>query len=225
MKVLIIDNRKLAETIQSKFLENGIQSEIATKYKVAQQRISINEYDILIVDLDLTDADGYDFIRRIKKDKIDSGLIILSAKSTLEQKIKAFNLGADDFLGKPFFVDELFARTKALHKRIVYDGNREIQFNEIKIKPESHEVYVNLKPLTLTKTEYRILHLFIINKHRLLTKRTLVEHLRDNDLGMSTDRFIYTHFANLRKKITSKKGKDYIRNIYGMGYKFTDQQD
>lgn len=225
MKVLVIeDNMELLSDIKSFLEEEGVICEIAPNYRAAYDKIGFFPYDILIVDITLPDGNGLDIIREVKKENIDTGIIIISAKNAVGDKIRGLEIGADDYLAKPFYMAELNARIKALYRRKAYQGSREIVFNEIKIKPDSHEVFVNEQILTLTKKEYDIIHFFMINKHRLLTKEAIAEHLWGDHIEMADSyKFIYTHLANVRKKIAEMGGTDYIQSIYSVGYKFTDR--
>lgn len=225
MKILVIeDNLELLEDIKD-FLElEGNVCEVATNYQTAYMKVGIFPYDILVVDITLPDGSGLDIIREVKKENLDAGIIIISARNELEDKVSGLELGADDYLTKPFYLSELNARIKALYRRKVYKGNTEIVFNEIKIKPDLHEVYIHDQLLTLTKKEFDIIHFFVTNKNRLITKEAIAEHLWGDHIEMvDSFTFIYTHLANLRKKITNLGGNDYIKSIYRVGYKFTDQ--
>jgi DNA-binding response OmpR family regulator len=177
------------------------------------------------VDITLPDGNGLDIIRAVKKESIDVGIIIISAKNAVDDRIHGLEIGADDYLTKPFYLSELNARIKALYRRKAYRGNNEILFNEIRIRPDSHEVFVKDQLLNLTKKEFDIIHFFVVNRHRLLTKEAIAEHLWGDDIDMvDSYKFIYTHLANLRKKIADLGGNDYIQSIYSVGYKFTDQE-
>lgn len=226
MKVLVIeDNVELLQDIRSFLEEEGNICEIAPDYRTANDKIGYFPYDILVVDITLPDGNGLNIIREVKKENIDAGIIIISAKNAVGDKIHGLEIGADDYLTKPFYMAELNARIKALYRRKAYRGSREIFFNEIRILPESHEVFVHDYLLNLTKKEFDIIHFFVINKHRLLTKEAIAEHLWGDHIEMADSfKFIYTHLANLRKKISEKGGEDYIQTIYSVGYKFTDRE-
>jgi DNA-binding response OmpR family regulator len=159
MKVLVIeDNIELLQDIKGFLEEEGNICEIAPNYKSAYEKIGYFPYDILLVDITLPDGNGLDIIKEVKKENIDAGIIIISAKNSVEDKIHGLEIGADDYLTKPFYLAELNARIKALYRRKAYHGSREILFNEIKIKPDSHEVFVNNNLLNLTKKEFDIIH-------------------------------------------------------------------
>lgn len=226
MKVLVIeDNVELLQDIKRFLEEEGNICEIAPNYKSANEKIGFFPYDILIVDITLPDGNGLDIIREVKRENIDVGIIIISAKNAVDDRIHGLEIGADDYLTKPFYLSELNARIKALYRRKAYQGSKEIIFNEIRIEPDRLEVFVRGQLLNLTKKEFDIIHFFVVNRHRLLTKEAIAEHLWGDDIDMvDSYKFIYTHLANLRKKIADLGGKDYIQSIYSVGYKFTDRE-
>ncbi len=226
MKILVIeDNAQLLEDIKKFLEEEGNVCEVASDFRSAYMKVGIFPYDILVIDITLPDGTGLDIIKEVKKEDIDVGIIIISAKNAVGDRIHGLEIGADDYLTKPFYLAELNARIKALYRRKAYNGSKEVVFNEISIKPERHEVFVNQRPLVLTKKEFDIIHFFVANKNRLLTKEAIAEHLWGDAIEMvDSYKFIYTHLANLRKKIAELGGDDYIKSIYSVGYKFTDQE-
>ena len=226
MKVLVIeDNIELLQDIKCFLEEEGNICEIAASYKSANDKIGFFPYDILIVDITLPDGNGLDIIRAVKNENIDLGIIIISAKNSVDDRVHGLEIGADDYLTKPFYLSELNARIKALYRRKAYQGSREILFNEIRLKPDSHEVFIRGQLVNLTKKEFDIIHYFVVNRHRLLTKEAIAEHLWGDDIDMvDSYKFIYTHLANIRKKIADLGGNDYIKSIYSVGYKFTDRE-
>ncbi|TGV04857.1 response regulator transcription factor [Flavivirga rizhaonensis] len=224
MKILVIeDNVELLKDIKNFLEDQGNICEIASDYQSALMKAVIFPYDILVVDIMLPDGTGLDIIKEVKKENIDVGIIIISAKNAVGDKVNGLEIGADDYLTKPFYLAELNARIKALYRRKAYKGSKEIIFNEIKIRPENHEIFVNDRLMSLTKKEFDIIHFFVANRNRLLTKEAIAEHLWGDHIEMADSfNFIYTHLANLRKKITKFGGKDYIKSIYSVGYKFSD---
>ena len=177
-----------------------------------------------MLDITLPDGNGLELIKTIKINNINSGLIIISAKNSLDDKISGLDLGADDYMTKPFQLSELNSRIKAVLRRRQFDGNNIMKFNEISIDTDSKTVSVSGQEITFTKKEYDMFMYFLINKNRVLTKEAIAEHLwQDNiDLVDNYD-FIYTHLNNIRKKIKTAGGRDYIKTIYGMGYKLSEQ--
>ena len=161
-------------------------------------------------------------IRALIKLTSETVINIISARNSVDDKISGLEIGADDYLTKPFHLPELNARIKSIIRRRSFGGTNEIIFNDIRILPEQMMVSVNDQTIILTKKEYDLLIFFISNKDRVLTKESIAEHLWGDEMDMADSfDFIYTHIKNLRKKIMEKGGEDYIRTIYGMGYKFT----
>ena len=226
MKILVIeDNVELLTDIKNFLEKEGNVCEVASNYSKAFMKVGVFPYDVLVVDITLPDGNGLDIIKAVKKENIDAGIIIISAMNAVGDRIHGLNIGADDYLTKPFYLAELNARIRAIYRRKVYKGRNEIVFNEINIKPELHEALVNDRPLILTKKEFDIIHFFVTNKNRLLTKEAIAEHLWGDDIEMADSyKFIYTHLANLRKKNSELGGNDYIKSIYSVGYKFTDYE-
>jgi DNA-binding response OmpR family regulator len=222
MKVLIVEDEvSLAESIENYLYQEGYRCELAYTFAKASEKVNLYNYDCVVVDIGLPDGSGLNIIKEIKKSKSNAGIIIISARNALDDKIDGLEIGADDYLTKPFHLSELNARIKSLIRRRSFNGSNEIIFNEITINPDNFEVFVNSQLLTLTKKEYDLLLYFLSNKNRVVTKESIAEHLwGDNmDLIDSYD-FIYTHIKNLRRKMVEKGGNDYIQTIYGTGYKF-----
>jgi len=223
MKILIIEDEiELLIAISNFLTKENFICELADNFRKADEKLSIYEYDVVLLDITLPDGNGLLLLQTIKKQQKRAGVIIISAKNSLDDKIKGLDLGADDYLTKPFHLSELNSRIKALLRRKKFDGSDIIAFNEMSINTESKTVSIKGKELALTKKEYELLLFFLINKNRVLTKEAIAEHLwEDNiDVADSFD-FIYTHLNNIRRKIKQAGGTDYIKTIYGMGYKFS----
>ena len=222
MKILLIeDEYDLCQSVKEYLTRENYLCECAKNYQEAVEKIDLYQYDCMVVDITLPDGIGLDVIRLLKESKRETGIIIISAKNSLDDKITGLNIGADDYLTKPFHLSELNARIKSIIRRRNFAGNNEIILNEIKILPEKIQVLIHGKEIVLTKKEFDLLMFFISNKNRVLTKESIAEHLwgEEIDVADSFD-FIYTHIKNLRKKMLEKGGNDYIQTIYGIGYKF-----
>ncbi len=224
MKILIIeDETELLIAISNYLIKEKNICELATGFQKAKEKLAIYEYDIILLDITLPDGNGIDLLKIIRKNNISAGVIILSAKSSLDDKITGLDLGADDYMTKPFQLSELNSRIKAVLRRNKFNGSNMLKFKEISIDTDSKIVKVNEQEIVLTKKEYDMLLYFIINKNRVLTKEAIAEHLWNDNIDLADNfDFIYTHLNNIRRKIKSKGGKDYIKTIYGMGYKFTE---
>ena len=224
MKVLIVEDEvALVDSIESYLTGEGYICDRALDFSKASEKISLYQYDCILVDITLPDGNGLDIIREIMDKKLDSGIIIISAKGSLDDKVDGLQIGADDYLTKPFHLSELNARIKSIIRRRKFEGRNEIIFNEITILPDSATVSVYNNLLELTKKEYDLLVYFISNINRVLTKSAIAEHLWGDNIDMADSfDFIYTHIKNLRKKILDKGGNDYIKTIYGLGYMLKD---
>lgn len=224
MKILIIEDEvELLIAISNYLTKERYICELAESFKKASEKLTIYEYDVILLDITLPDGNGLDLLKIIKKNNIRAGVIIISAKNSLDDKISGLDLGADDYMTKPFQLTELNSRIKAVLRRRKYDSSSILKFNEISINTDSKEVSINNVSVKLTKKEYDMLLYFIINKNRVLTKEAIAEHLWGDNIDLADNYdFIYTHLNNIRKKIKLTGGKDYINTIYGMGYKFSD---
>ena len=222
MKILLIEDEPELQISIRQYLEpEGNVIESATDYRKALQKISDYQYDCILVDLTLPYGSGLDLIKEIKSIKSEAGIIVISAKDSLDDKIRGLDLGADDYLPKPFHLSELNARIKALIRRKKFQGGTEIIFNEIIIFPQERKVLVHGSSILLTGKEYDLLLYFIANPNRVLTKSSLAEHIwGDYADGLFNFDFLYNHIKNLRKKLLLKGCADYLQTIYGLGYNF-----
>lgn len=222
MKVLIVEDEiDLSNSITSYLRQEKFKCEAVFNYTDAIEKINLYNYDVVVVDITLPDGNGLELIRELKFNRSNSGIIIISAKNALDDKISGLEIGADDYLTKPFHLSELNARIKSIIRRRDFEGNNEIILDELRINQELLTVQINDQPLSLTRKEYDLLTFFLANKNRVLSKESIAEHLWGDDIELvdSYD-FLYSHIKNLRKKIIEKGGRDYIQSVYGIGYKF-----
>lgn len=222
MKILIIEDEiPLAESIGQYLSDEGYVCEMVFDFKSAVSKINDYVYDCVIVDINLPDGSGLNLISELKDTHPTTGVIIVSARNSLNDRIAGLNIGADDYLVKPFNLSELNARIKSVIRRISFSGCNEIVFNEIRIEIDTIQVYVNDKLVNLTKKEFDLLIFFISNKNRVLTKESIGENVwGDYADTLNSFDFIYTHIWNLRKKLLENGAQDYLQNVYGVGYKF-----
>jgi DNA-binding response OmpR family regulator len=225
MKILIIEDEKELVGAIKKFLEpEGFLCETAVSFPEAEDSLSSYNYDIIILDLTLPGGNGLDLIKLIKEMNRKAGLLIVSAKNSLDDKIKGLDMGADDYITKPFHLAELNSRIKSLARRRHFEGSTELIFNEIKINTDSNEVFVNEKILDLTKKEFEILLYFVVNRNKVITRESIAEHVWGDNISYADNfDFIYSHIKNIRRKIEINNGRNYLHNIYGLGYKFSDK--
>lgn len=222
MKILLVeDELQLSKTLL-KFLKNeGFLVDTAFDFPQALFKIADNVYDCILIDITLPKGNGLELIKQLKADHSKSGIIIISAKNSDDDKILGLDLGADDYLSKPFNFSELNSRIRALLRRRNFDGENILQINELIIKPKEHCVFVNGEEVVLTKKEFDLLLFLVTNKNRVVSKLSIAEHLSiDDEDQLFNHDFIYVHLRNLRKKLSDKGCIDYIQTIYGIGYKF-----
>ena len=222
MKILLIeDEPELRKAIKLFLYNEGYTVESADDFLKASEKIANYCYDCILVDITLPKGNGLEIIKELKKLNSKAGIIIISAKNSLEDKIVGLDIGADDYLPKPFHLSELNARIKSLIRRRNFDGDKKISINEITINPENRSVKVYEAEVILTSKEYDLLLYFVSNKNRVLSKANIAEHLiGDHADQIDNHDFIYTHLKNLRKKLIEKGCQDYVQTIYGIGYNF-----
>lgn len=222
MKILLVEDEiELQQNIAQYLKLEKFNVEIANDFDIAFEKIQIYEYDCILLDITLPKGNGLELIKSIKNTRPKTGIIVISAKNSLDDKIDGLNLGADDYLPKPFYLPELNARIKALIRRNSFDGVDVITINEIRIHPNDRKTLINNSIINLTAKEFDLLIYFIANKNRVIQKSALVEHLwGDNADQFDNFDFIYNHVKNLRKKLIAGGSSDYIQSLYGIGYTF-----
>jgi two-component system response regulator QseB len=198
--------------------------EEAASFAQAQEKIMVYQYDCVLLDLTLPDGSGLDLLRALKASGSPAGVLIITARDALDDKITGLDLGADDYLIKPFHLSELNARLRAIIRRRQFKGQQQIVFRDLLVLPDLAEVHVRGELITLTRKEYDLLLYLLANPGRILTKEAIAEHLCGDsvDAADSFD-FIYTHLKNLRKKLQEKGADNYIRTMYGVGYKLSNE--
>ncbi|GAB2971710.1 response regulator transcription factor [Mucilaginibacter puniceus] len=225
MKLLVIEDEPgLRESVKDYFTDAGNICETANDYTIALQKINVYRYDCIILDITLPYGSGLDILQTLKQNRFPDGVLIVSAKDSLDDRLRGLDLGADDYLTKPFHLSELRARVMAIIRRKSFDGNHLVDFNEIQMNLLAKSVIVHQQAIKFTKREYALLLYLIANKGKVVTKNALAEHLWGDEIDMSDNfDFIYSHIKNVRKKLVDAGSRDYIQSAYGMGYKFTDQ--
>ncbi|MDR2916951.1 MAG: response regulator transcription factor [Tannerella sp.] len=225
MNLLIIEDEiDLQESITEFLLSEAFTVESATSYQEAEEKISIYDYDCVVVDINLPGGSGLDIIQKLKNKNDDAGIIIISAKNSLDDKLTGLNIGADDYLTKPFHLSELNARIKSIIRRRSLKGINTKQFNELRIEFDNRRIFVKDNETLLTRKEYDLLLYFMMNEDKVLSKEDIAEHLWGDHMSISADSFdfIYNHIKNLRKKLIDHGSADYIKTVYGIGYKFSE---
>lgn len=223
MKILIIeDEEALRETVRESLLKEKFIVECAEDYATAMSKINDYDYDCILLDIMLPGGSGLSILAHLKRQRKKESVIILSAKDSIEDKVEGLNLGADDYLAKPFHLAELNARVKSLLRRKKANGDTSIIIGNLTVTPDTREASVNGQPLILNRKEFDLLYYFASNPNRLINKTSLAESVwGDNiDQADSLD-FIYSQVKNLRKKMKAAGSEPEIKAVYGFGYKLT----
>lgn len=222
MKILIIeDEPELAKSIGAYLSGESYLCEYAGTVREAMDKIDLFEYDCILLDLTLPGGDGLKILEELKRMKKQDGVIIISAKNSVDDRIRGLQIGADDYLPKPFHLPELAARIHSVIRRKHFGSVNVIEQNELKVDLLGKEVSVHDKPLSLTRKEFDLLMYFISNKNRVISKSALAEHISGEMADMFDNYdFVYAHIKNLKKKLGEAGCDNYLKTIYGTGYKW-----
>lgn len=224
MKILIIeDEHKLSDSIKTYLEGQHYLCEQAFNFNDAKMRTGSYDYDCVLLDLMLPGGDGLDILREIRKRRNPEGVIIISAKESIDDRVTGLEIGADDYLPKPFALPELSMRIYALIRRKEFSANNTMTSNGVVIDLLKKQVSINGKLVALTRTEYELLLFFISNKGKVVSKAAIAEHLSGEmaDMMDSFD-FIYSHIKNLKAKLAKEGVKDCIKTVYGTGYSWRE---
>ena len=223
MKILIVeDEPALRELIQRSLEKERYVVEVAADFNSALRKIEDYDYDCVLLDIMLPDGSGLDLLEKLKAMHKRENVIIISAKDSLEDKVLGLELGADDYLPKPFHLAELNARIKSVIRRQHHDGEIDICLGNIRILPDKYQVLINDREVELNRKEYDILLYFINRPGRLVNKNTLAESVWGDHIDQVNNfDFIYAQIKNLRKKLKDAGATAEIKAVYGFGYKMT----
>ncbi|MDR2953824.1 MAG: response regulator transcription factor [Prevotella sp.] len=224
MKILIIeDERELSQNIVTYLSSDNYICEQAYNFDNAIEKISLYSYDCILLDLNLPGGDGLKILEEIKQQDIESGIIIISARDSLDDKITGLKIGADDYLAKPFSLSELSIRIYALLRRQQFSHNNILKSNDLEINLLSKSVSINKMNIILTKSEYDLLLFLIGNKNRVVSKNAIAEHLSGDMADMlDSHNFVYTYIKNLKSKLTEAGCENCIKTIYGTGHQWIE---
>jgi len=220
MNVLIVEDEKsLANEIASFLKEEGFLCELAFTGREASEKVAINLYDFVLLDIGLPDYNGLDLIVEARSRGNDTAFIIITARGTVEDKVKGLDLGADDYLAKPFALMELFSRIQAVARRKFKILNQNLKVGDFVIELQSRKITFRGNEVIITKKEYELLQYLIINKNKVLTRNQLYEHIWGNILDDQYDsNFIDVHIKNVRKKLNEHAPAPWLETVRGVGY-------
>lgn len=225
MKILVVeDEKELLKSIHDSLIQEQFLIETAENYQSASEKIALYSYDCILLDIMLPGGNGLQLLQQLKDMGKSENVIIISAKDSLDDKLTGLELGADDYLTKPFHNAELNARIKAVLRRKNQDGKNSIELANIELDLTERIFFVNGEKITLNRKEFDILHFFLLNKKRLVTKTALAEHVWGDHIDQADNfDFIYYQIKNLRKKLQQSNAEIEIEAVYGIGYKLIEK--
>ncbi|MBQ4055524.1 MAG: response regulator transcription factor [Bacteroidaceae bacterium] len=225
MKILIVeDEPALRELIQRSLEKERYVIEVASDFDTALDKIEVYDYDCILLDIMLPGGSGLDLLAQLKKLRKKENIIIISAKDSIEDKVLGLELGADDYLPKPFHLAELTARVKSVLRRKHRDGEHAITLGNVRLLPDAFQVWVNEMQLELSRKEYDILHYLMNRPNRMVNKNTLAESVWGDHIDQADNfDFIYAQIKNLRKKLKESAATIEIKSVYGFGYKLIEE--
>lgn len=225
MKVLVIeDEAELREIVKDSLIKEDYTVETASDFRSALDKVSVYDYDCILLDIMLPGGSGLQVLDLLKKEGKSDNVIIISAKDSLDDKLKGLELGADDYLTKPFHIAELNARIKAVLRRKQRDGKNTLEMGNLVLDLNERSLSINGESIPLNRKEFDILNYFLLNKNRLVSKNALAEHVwGDNTDQADNLDFIYSQIKNLRKKFLMKKAEVDFEAVYGIGYKLVEK--
>ncbi len=221
MKILIIeDELEIIKAVDTFLTGEKFIVEKASDFDLGIEKIFLYEYDCILLDISLPGGSGLKLLEEIKKSGIKGNVIIISAKNSIEDKITGLDLGADDYLTKPFHLAELHARIKAVLRRKQLNGHEILHIGNLSIDFNKHIISINGKTLKLNRKEFDILTFLATNINRLITKEVLAEHVWGDNIDSADNfDFVYSQMKNLRKKLKDNDADIQLENVYGIGYK------
>ena len=221
MKILLIeDEEDLRNTVRESLMKERFVVECAADYRTAMDKINDYDYDCVLLDIMLPGGSGLSVLSALKRMRKQESVIIISAKDSVEDKIKGLEMGADDYLAKPFHLAELNARVKSLLRRKKARGDTSIVLGNLTLYPDKRQVEVNGQDLVLNRKEFDLLYYFVSNPNRLINKTSLAESVWGDDIDQADSLdFIYSQVKNLRKKMKTAGADVEIKAVYGFGYK------
>ncbi len=227
MKILVVDDEPdLSRTIKDFLEKEHFLVECVESYNAALDKISVYDYDCILLDIMLPDGSGLEVLEELKRLHKKDSVLIISAKDSIEDKVAGLDLGADDYLAKPFHLAELNARIKSIIRRKKADGEKVITIENLKLNFEERKVFVNEQLLTLNRKEFDLLYYFMINPDRLIYKTTLAESVWGDNIDQADNLdFIYSQVKNLRKKLKQHQAIPVVKAVYGFGYKLCTEGD
>lgn len=221
MNIIIVeDNHELANEICDFLSKNRYRCTIAKNGEEALEEVAAMDYDVMLLDLGLPDGDGFEILKTIRKSKSRMAVIVITARGELDDKVNGLQLGADDYMTKPFSLTELNARLFAVVRRLHGFVLNELEIHGIVLQLQDYKVSYQGNAISLTKKEFDIFQYLVLNKDRVITRLQLTEHIWGDILELNSDsNFIDVHVRNLRKKLDKFVSIDWFETVRNVGYR------
>ena len=224
MKILVVEdeaslNSSICNYLNSESFEcTGVHDKFS-----AEDELIMGGFTVVVLDINLPDGTGLELLTWMRSQRIDAGVVIISARDSLDDRITGLNTGADDYVTKPFHLSELNARINAVIRRKKFNNEVSLSFKEWELFPEELSFKVGGSEIELTPKQYKIIEFFVSNPNKVISKEMLAEYIwKGHALDRDNLEFIYNHVMNIRTMIKKAGGNDYIKTIYGTGYKLTE---
>jgi DNA-binding response OmpR family regulator len=227
MNILIVEDEKaLANEIVSFLRKENFLCEVALTGKDASEKISVNLYDFILLDLGLPDYDGFDLLREARESGNEAGIVVVTARGAVEDKVKGLNLGADDYLAKPFALIELLSRIQAVARRKFQVNEQVLNLGDFQMQVQARKIFFANREVEVTKKEYELLQYLAFNRNKVLTRQQLYEHIWGNVLDDRYDsNFIDVHVKNIRRKLAEYAPPVWLETVRGIGYRISSEKE
>lgn len=225
MKILIIeDEKKVANFIKQALVEQLYSVDVAYNGEKGLEMGLSNEYDLIVLDIMLPKLDGYEIIKKIRNENITTPILVLTAKDAVSDKVKGLDIGADDYLCKPFVLEELFARIRSLLRRQSVDKSNILKLDNLELDTITHTAKRGDKKIEFTAREYELLEFLLRNKNRVLTRSIIAQHVWEYNFDVESN-IVDVYINRLRNKIDFGNNKKLIHSIKGVGYVMKVEDD
>lgn len=223
MRILIVEDEKdLCQMIAKSLKESGYEVDIAYNGNEAMELLDVENYDLIVLDLNLPEIDGIEILEEFRTFNQDTKIIILSARSQIKDKVEGLDKGANDYLSKPFHLDELEARIRSLTRRNFITNNQMLSYKNLSFDSKKRIVKIDDKEISLTRKELGILEYLLLNRGRPISQEELIDHVWDSSVDLFSNS-IRVHISALRKKLKKALKYDPIINRVGLGYQLEEE--
>ena len=223
MRILIVEDEKdLCQMIAKSLKESGYEVDIANNGNEAMELLDVENYDLIVLDLNLPEIDGMEILEEFRSFNQDTKIIILSARSQIKDKVEGLDKGANDYLSKPFHLDELEARIRSLTRRNFITNNQMLSYKNLSFDSKKRIVKIDDKEISLTRKELGILEYLLLNRGRPISQEELIDHVWDSSVDLFSNS-IRVHISALRKKLKKALKYDPIINRVGLGYQLEEE--